>query len=396
MTSHGSKVGKGEGGTHAHICIPHQPRPRSPSPPPRLRLQSAREAGSGAAKIPPRQKPQLLPPENQPPSTCISELEWSATEGDSRPAPRTGSGSRGPPASGPRGGAGRRSLRGWSRERGARAGVGSAGPRRAVLARRAQGGARSWHRLRPPPTRARAVRLARVGSPAAFGRDPAYLFGTASRRRAPRRTDLGHGRRATSKCQPLDSGAPAGVGLWTREGEKGHIWAKPGRVTHGGGTPRGEAGSAAAGRALAEILNPALPADRAASAAPPPGCDLLLPRPLNRKQAPRTGKTARSLGLFEDMIPGRIWGPLPRFYPQVLRSIGQVQWTAQMAAGLQVKLHQGWRSHPRKYICDSHPGHSFKIRPSPSSPARLYFCPQHSSPLSIFLFCSLLFLSNER
>lgn len=61
MTSHGSKVGKGEDGTHTQICILHQPRPQPSGPPPGLGLQSARAAGSGAAKLAPLQSPQLLP-----------------------------------------------------------------------------------------------------------------------------------------------------------------------------------------------------------------------------------------------------------------------------------------------------------------------------------------------
>lgn len=73
MTSHGSKVGKGEDRTHTQICIPHQPRPQPSGPPPRLELLPERAAGPAL-----RSSRHCTAPgcsRGEPRSTCISQLE---------------------------------------------------------------------------------------------------------------------------------------------------------------------------------------------------------------------------------------------------------------------------------------------------------------------------------
>lgn len=126
---------------------------RAPSPPvPLLGSDCHQRAQPGPAPRRSRRCRTPPVPPGEPSSTCISELEWSATEGDSRPALHTGSGTRRPPASGLRGGAGQgvgAGLEPGTRSRGG----GSSGPRRAVLARRGQRGAGSRHRPRPPRPR---------------------------------------------------------------------------------------------------------------------------------------------------------------------------------------------------------------------------------------------------
>lgn len=74
-------------------------------------------------------------------------------------------------------------MRGWSRERGAGAGV-----VRDPEGQSWRGGENAAHGL----SIGRGLFTWPAGLPAAVGRDPAYLSGRASRRRAPRRTGLGH------------------------------------------------------------------------------------------------------------------------------------------------------------------------------------------------------------
>lgn len=251
-------MGKGEDGTHTQICLLHQPCPRPPGLPPRLRLQSAgiRRCKDPATAAPPDR------PFGESYSTCTSELERSATEGVAHtaetraqrcaPAPAPGSAREGLS-----GGAGREgSMPGWGWERGAGVGVvlgteGSAGPdgttRRPVLA--------------PPATTpgTAAVPAPGAGSSPGQRRSPGWFRGGP---RLPFLKGIAEGCSPQGQPGTLRSGhvqvpAPQLGGacrlrVQDEGGGKGLIWAKPRRVTHGGGTRRGGKRGGGAGPALAE------------------------------------------------------------------------------------------------------------------------------------------------